>query len=72
MDAWKIGSPDCVPPKQEYLNGIAIVVPNKITRREEVVLYPESNLPDNLHKRLNELFRAKEKWTVEEISPYIL
>jgi sister chromatid cohesion protein DCC1 len=72
MEAWKIGSPDCIPPKEEYLHGIAIVIWNNQTIRKEVVLYPESNLPENINKRLHELFKVKEKWTVQEITPYIL
>lgn len=71
MEAWKIGSPDSIQPKEEYLYGVAIVVHNSQTMRKEVILYPEANLPDDIHKRLNELFKVKDKWTVKEISPYI-
>ncbi|KAJ8673205.1 hypothetical protein QAD02_004467 [Eretmocerus hayati] len=71
MEAWKIGSPECIPPKEEYLYGTAIVRWNSQTMRKEVTLYPEMNLPDNINQRLNELFKAKEKWTVPEITPYI-
>ncbi|OXU23097.1 hypothetical protein TSAR_013014 [Trichomalopsis sarcophagae] len=71
MEAWKIGSPDSIQPKEEYLYGAAIVVNNSLTMRKEVILYPESNLSDDIQKRLNELFKAKEKWTVKEIAPYI-
>lgn len=71
MEAWTIGSPENMPPKEEYLYGAAIVVWNSQSMKKEVILYPESNLPDNIHKRLNELFRVKEKWTVPEITPYI-
>lgn len=71
MVAWKMANPDCMPPKEEYLYGIGIVTQNKVTMRKEVMLYPEANLPDNIMKRLNDLFKAKEKWTVAEITPYI-
>lgn len=71
MEAWQLGSPDIIPPKEEYLYGIAIITFNNQTMKKEVVLYPESNLPDNINKRLNELFSVKKKWTVPEITPYI-
>ncbi|XP_011496455.1 PREDICTED: sister chromatid cohesion protein DCC1 [Ceratosolen solmsi marchali] len=71
MEAWKIGSPDSIQPKEEYLHGIAIVIWNSQTIRKEVVLYPESNLPENINKRLHDLFKVKEKWTIQEITPYI-
>ena len=66
-----MGSPDSMPPKEEYLYGIAIVVWNRQSMRKEVISYSESNLPDNINKRLTELFKIKEKWTVPEITPYI-
>lgn len=71
MEAWSIGNPENMPPKEEYLYGVAIVTKNSQSMKKEVIMYPESNLPDNLNKRLNELFRVKEKWTVPEITPYI-
>ncbi|XP_058790089.1 sister chromatid cohesion protein DCC1 [Phymastichus coffea] len=71
MEAWKIGSPDCILPKEEYLYGCAIVVQHKQTLRKQVISYPEANLPNNLIKRLKELFKVKDKWTVPEIAPYI-
>lgn len=71
MESWKMGAPDKITPKEEYLRGIALVVYNKSTLQKEVVSFPEENLPKNLNDRLNEIFKVKEKWILEEISPYI-
>lgn len=72
MEAWEVGSPDALKPlKEEYLYGIAVITTDNIAMKKKVILYPESNLPDNINKRLNELFSVKKKWTVPEITPYI-
>ena len=33
--------------------------------------FPESSLPESVHDRLEMLFRVREKWTVDEIAPYV-
>lgn len=38
----------------------------------EVVSFTEANLPIDINERFNELFKAKNKWTVQEITPYIM
>lgn len=58
-------------PRPEYLHGVAIVVSNPQTMKREVMAFPETNLSENIEERFNELFRAKSKWTLEEISPYL-
>lgn len=59
-------------PKEEYLSGIALVTRNSSTLRTEVVSFPEADLPKDIDERFNELFKAKDKWTVQEITPYLL
>lgn len=58
-------------PKVEYLRGIALIRTNLKTGRKEVISYPETNLSENIIARLQELFGVQEKWTLEEITPYI-
>ncbi|XP_043473038.1 sister chromatid cohesion protein DCC1 [Leptopilina heterotoma] len=72
MEAWSIGTPDGMKSEEKYLYGIAIVKWNREKNRKEIISYPESNLPDNIEKRIEELFKVKEKWTIDEISPYII
>lgn len=59
-------------PKEEYLCGSALVMHNASRMQKEVISCPETDLPNNICDRLNELFQIKAKWTVEEITPYIM
>lgn len=59
-------------PKEEYLRGIALITWNSYAMKKEVVAFPETDLPKDTEERFNALFKAKDKWTVEEITPYIL
>jgi len=33
--------------------------------------FPESRLSEDIKERLNELFTAKDSWTLQEITPYL-
>ncbi|XP_076672058.1 sister chromatid cohesion protein DCC1 isoform X1 [Andrena cerasifolii] len=72
MESWNIGTPEKMIPKEEYLSGIALITWNGSTLKKEVVSFPEANLPKNIDERFNELFKAKNKWAVQEITPYVL
>lgn len=58
-------------PKDSWLGGIALVVYNSSKNIKEVIAYPTSELPDDIDERFDELFKTKDKWTIEEITPYI-
>ncbi|XP_018403671.1 PREDICTED: sister chromatid cohesion protein DCC1 isoform X2 [Cyphomyrmex costatus] len=72
METWNIGTPEKMQPKQEYLRGLALIMYNTAKVQKEVISCPEADLSNNIHDRLNELFEIKAKWTVEEITPYII
>ncbi|XP_029673168.1 sister chromatid cohesion protein DCC1 isoform X2 [Formica exsecta] len=72
METWNIGTPEKMYPKEEYLCGSALVMYSTSKNQREIVSCPEADLPNNIHDRLNELFQIKAKWTVEEITPYII
>jgi len=59
-------------PKREYLCGLALITYNTSKMQTEIVSCPEADLPNNIHDRLKELFQIKAKWTIEEITPYIM
>lgn len=59
-------------PKDDYLCGSALVIYNASKMQKEVVSCPEADLPNNIHDRFNQLFQIKDKWTTEEITPYIV
>lgn len=71
MEAWKMGCPPSMKPKEEHLYGVAIVTWNDQTKKKSLMFFPETHLPDNLLKRLDELFKVKSKWTLQEITPYL-
>jgi sister chromatid cohesion protein DCC1 len=42
------------------------------TQSPEVIRYfPEKNLPDNIQERFESLFGVKQKWTLDEIEPFV-
>ncbi|XP_018049761.1 PREDICTED: sister chromatid cohesion protein DCC1 isoform X2 [Atta colombica] len=72
MKTWNIGTPEKMQPRERYLHGSALIMYNTSKLQKEVISCPEADLPNNIHDRLNELFEIKAKWTVEEITPYII
>lgn len=70
MKSWNIGTPEKIEPKEEYLYGIAIIKWNNLMEKE-IISFPETDLPMDIDERFNKLFKAKKKWTVQEITPYI-
>ena len=44
---------------------------NTTSTPQTIRSFPESSLPDNIHDRLETLFRTKDKWSVDEIAPYV-
>ncbi|XP_076174596.1 sister chromatid cohesion protein DCC1 [Ptiloglossa arizonensis] len=71
MESWRIGTPEKMEPKEAYLSGIALVTWNRSTLKKEIRSFSETDLSKNIIERFNELFKVKNKWTVEEITPYI-
>ncbi|XP_011309152.1 sister chromatid cohesion protein DCC1 [Fopius arisanus] len=71
MQAWQIGAPEHLKPKEKYLNGLAVIEYNKDKGRTDIVAFPESSLSEDIHERFHQLFQVKDKWTVDEITPYI-
>lgn len=59
-------------PRDSWLSGIALIVYNPRKNTKEIISYPATELPDGINERFDELFKTKEKWTIEEITPYIV
>lgn len=70
MKSWNIGTPEKIEPKEEYLYGIALIKWNNLMEKE-IISFPETDLPIDIDERFNKLFKAKKKWTAQEITPYI-
>ena len=48
------------------LEGLALV------DKDQIRYFPEANLPIVIQERLKVLFNTKEKWTLEEITPFVI
>lgn len=51
------------------LKGLALL--DLDTRPQVIWYYPEADLPEDITERIQSLFRTREKWTLNEIEPYI-
>jgi sister chromatid cohesion protein DCC1 len=69
LQAWRESVPEGMIPDEELLYGIAII--DRKSEPNIISAFPEENLPEDINERFNMLFKAKEKWSVPEITPYI-
>ncbi|KAK3915302.1 Sister chromatid cohesion protein DCC1 [Frankliniella fusca] len=69
LTAWQQSVPEGMVTNMKYLEGVAI---KDTSCQPQVVRYfPEWDLPEDIGERFKVLFKAREKWTVDEIRPYI-
>lgn len=53
----------------KQLEGMALV---DLDAKPQVIwFYPESELPEDIQERISVLFQVREKWTLEEIRPFV-
>uniref|UniRef100_A0A336MZA5 Sister chromatid cohesion protein DCC1 n=1 Tax=Culicoides sonorensis TaxID=179676 RepID=A0A336MZA5_CULSO len=69
METWRSAMPEGMTVNESVLKGIGII--DKSGHSACVKSLNEQDLPINIHDRLKTLFRSKERWTLEEIEPYI-
>lgn len=69
MEVCQGGLPEGMQMDENYLHGIGVV--DRESQIPSIKGLFEENLPLNLHDRLRCLFKAKEKWTIHQISPYM-
>ncbi|XP_037043947.1 sister chromatid cohesion protein DCC1 [Bradysia coprophila] len=69
MTSWQEALPEGMIANEKYLRGIGII--DKGSNQPCVRALSEINLSTKLMDRLKVLFKAKERWTLEEIEPYI-
>ena len=66
---WAKAVPEGITTCLSNLSGICLV---DDTKEPPVIKhFPEALLPENVQERLSVLFAARERWTLEDISPYI-
>uniref|UniRef100_T1IL49 Sister chromatid cohesion protein DCC1 n=1 Tax=Strigamia maritima TaxID=126957 RepID=T1IL49_STRMM len=69
LAAWQDSVPEGFIPKVEFLKGLALI---DSKRQPNIVqYYPKNQLPEDIADRFRSLFTFKEKWTFDEIEPYI-
>uniref|UniRef100_H2ZPM6 Sister chromatid cohesion protein DCC1 n=1 Tax=Ciona savignyi TaxID=51511 RepID=H2ZPM6_CIOSA len=69
LDVWKYSVPAGMVTNEKYLLGLALV--DKCSNPHTVKLFKVDQLPLDMDARFNALFDVKEKWTFEQIEPYI-
>lgn len=53
----------------KYLDGISLV--DRTSKPEVIWYFAESDLPEDIQERFTVLFETREKWTLNEIRPFV-
>jgi len=54
---------------EKYLEGMALMDRN--SKPEVIWYFSETDLPEDINERIRILFQTREKWTLDEIRPYV-
>ncbi|XP_063402344.1 sister chromatid cohesion protein DCC1-like isoform X1 [Mytilus trossulus] len=68
-NTWQQTVPSGMQTMDQQLQGMALI--DRSSQLETITYYSVDDLPEDVAERFDELFRTKEKWSLEEISPYI-
>ncbi|XP_041843772.1 sister chromatid cohesion protein DCC1 [Melanotaenia boesemani] len=68
-EVWQQSVPEGMSTRLEQLKGVALV--DRTSRPETINLLRVEDLPEDTVERFNHLFTLREKWTEEDITPYI-
>ncbi|XP_031213793.1 sister chromatid cohesion protein DCC1 isoform X3 [Mastomys coucha] len=69
QEVWQQSVPEGMTTRLDQLKGLALVDRN--SRPEIIFLLKVDDLPEGTQERFNSLFSLREKWTEEDITPYI-
>lgn len=69
LESWQQSVPDGMRTSLYQLDGLALIDRN--SKPEVVWHFPVAELPESEQDRFDALFRVREKWTMNEIKPYI-
>lgn len=69
LKAWQDSVPEGLKVDVKQLEGLALI--DSDTKPPIISLYPESDLPEEIQPRIEELFTVREKWTFDQIKPYV-
>ncbi|XP_064010278.1 sister chromatid cohesion protein DCC1 isoform X2 [Pogoniulus pusillus] len=69
QEVWQQSVPEGMTTRLDQLKGLALV--DRSSRPETIFLLKVEDLPEDNQERFNSLFSIREKWTEEDIAPYI-
>uniref|UniRef100_A0A3B4BIG8 Sister chromatid cohesion protein DCC1 n=1 Tax=Periophthalmus magnuspinnatus TaxID=409849 RepID=A0A3B4BIG8_9GOBI len=69
QDVWQQSVPDGMSTSLDQLKSVALV--DRTSRPETICLLRVEDLPEDTQERFNHLFTLREKWTEDDITPYI-
>ncbi|PNF17560.1 Sister chromatid cohesion protein DCC1 [Cryptotermes secundus] len=69
LSSWQQSVPEGMQTTEKYLEGIALM--DKNSKPEVIWYFPETDLPEDISERIRILFQTRDKWTLDEIRPYI-
>ncbi|KAG8332275.1 Sister chromatid cohesion protein DCC1 [Homalodisca vitripennis] len=69
LQAWQDSVPEGLQTDLKQLDGIALTDLN--ARPQVIWFFPETDLPEDIQERINVLFEIRDKWTLDQIHPYI-
>ncbi|CAL9706280.1 unnamed protein product [Knipowitschia caucasica] len=69
QEVWQQSVPDGMSTSLSQLQGLALV--DRGSRPQTIALLRVEDLPEDTQERFNQLFTLREKWTEDDITPYI-
>ncbi|XP_015929770.2 sister chromatid cohesion protein DCC1 [Parasteatoda tepidariorum] len=69
LESWQRSVPEGMTCNLEQLRGIALT--DLLNRPAVIFYFPMHDLPENVSERFEHLFRIKEKWSYDEIVPFL-
>ncbi|XP_071836283.1 sister chromatid cohesion protein DCC1-like [Apostichopus japonicus] len=69
LQVWQQSVPDGMSTHEDQLKGLALV--DRASKPQVVSLFKATSLPENERERFNYLFKIKDRWTMDDIYPYI-
>ncbi|XP_021914090.1 sister chromatid cohesion protein DCC1 isoform X4 [Zootermopsis nevadensis] len=67
--SWQQSVPEGMQTSEKYLEGMALM--DKNSKPEVIWYFSEADLPEDINERIRILFQTREKWTLDEIRPYV-